>query len=60
MRPGDKLRLRTAIIQTRRSRSKPDRGLVRTRAELPNQDSQSALSLVVVNLLLLRAPGDGQ
>jgi hypothetical protein len=33
---------------------------VRTRAELLNQHSRSALSLVVVNLLLLRAPGDGQ
>jgi acyl dehydratase len=60
VRPGDRLRLRTATIETRRSRSKPDRGVVRTRAELLNQDSLTALSLVAVNLLLLREPGDGQ
>jgi acyl dehydratase len=60
VRPGDRLRLRTTIIETRRSRSKPDRGLVHTQAELLNQDSQSALSLVAVNLLLLREPGNGQ
>jgi acyl dehydratase len=58
LRPGDTLRLRATILQTRRSRSKPDRGLVRTRAELLNQHQDSALSLVAMNLLLLR-PGDG-
>jgi acyl dehydratase len=60
VRPGDRLRLRTTIIEARPSRSKPDRGLVRTRAELLNQDNRGALSLVVVNLLLLREPGDEQ
>jgi acyl dehydratase len=60
VRPGDRLWLRTTIIETRRSRSKPDRGLVHTRAELLNQDSLTALSLVAVNLLLLREPGDRQ
>ena len=34
LRPGDSLRLRTTILQARRSRTKPDRGLVHTRAEL--------------------------
>jgi acyl dehydratase len=56
VRPGDSLRLRTAIVQTRRSRSKPDRGLVRTRAELLNQHDQTVLSLVAMNLLRLRQP----
>jgi acyl dehydratase len=56
VRPGDSLRLRTTIVQTRRSRSKPDRGLVRTRAELLNQHDQTALSLVAMNLLRLRQP----
>jgi acyl dehydratase len=60
VRPGDRLRLRTTTIETRRSRSKPDRGVVRTRAELLNQDSLTALSLVAVNLLLLREPGGAQ
>ena len=54
VRPGDSLRLRTTILETRRSRSKPDRGLVRTRAELLNQHDQIALSLVAMNLIRLR------
>ena len=56
VRPGDSLRLRTTIVETRRSASKPDRGLVRTRVELLNQHDQTVLSLVAMNLLLLRNP----
>jgi acyl dehydratase len=56
VRPGDSLRLRATIVQARRSRSKPDRGLVRTHAELLNQHDQTALSLVAMNLLRLRQP----
>jgi acyl dehydratase len=56
VRPGDSLRLRTTIMETHRSRSKPDRGLVRTRAELLNQHGQTALSLVAMNLIGLRNP----
>lgn len=56
VRPGDSLRLRTTILETRQSRSRPDRGLVRTRAELLNQDDQIVLSLVAMNLLRLRSP----
>lgn len=37
MRPGDELRLRTTVEEARLSRSKPDRGLVRTRVELVDQ-----------------------
>jgi acyl dehydratase len=56
VRPGDLLRLRTTIAETRQSRSKPDRGLVRTHAELLNQDGQTVLSLVAMNLIRLRNP----
>jgi acyl dehydratase len=56
VRPGDSLRLRTTILETRQSRSKPDRGLVRTRAELLNQHDQTVLSLVAMNLIRLRNP----
>ena len=34
LRPGDKLWIRTTILEARRSRSKPDRGLVRTHGEM--------------------------
>jgi acyl dehydratase len=61
VRPGDSLRLRTTIIETRRSRSKPDRGLVRTRGELLSQHDHSVLSLVAMNLLRLRdLPGGAE
>jgi len=56
VRPGDTLRLRTTIVETRRSVSKPDRGLIRTHAELLNQHDQTALSLVAMNLIQLRNP----
>jgi acyl dehydratase len=54
VRPGDVLRLRTTITGTRRSNSRPDRGIVHTQAELLNQDDRGVLSLMVVNLLGLR------
>jgi len=56
VRPGDSLRLRTAIVEARRSRSKPDRGLVRTRAEVLNQRDEVPLSLLAMNLIRLRNP----
>jgi acyl dehydratase len=56
VRPGDKLRLRTTIVEARPSRSKPDRGLVRTHAELLNQDGHTVLTLTAMNLIRLRNP----
>jgi acyl dehydratase len=56
VRPGDSLRLRATVAEARRSRSKPDRGLVRTRAELINQDDQVVLSLTAMNLIRARHP----
>jgi len=58
LRPGDALRLRTTILQTRRSQHKPDRGLVHTRAELLNQHDHTVLSLIAMNLLRLRTIPD--
>jgi acyl dehydratase len=43
-------------VETPRSLSKPERGMVRTRAELLNQHDQIVLSLVAMNLLRLRNP----
>jgi len=57
VRPGDQLRLRTTIVEARPSRSKPDRGLVRTRGELVNADDRIVLDLVAMNLLGRRGPG---
>ncbi len=56
LRPGDTVRLRTTITDTRRSRSRPDRGLVHTRAELLNQDDGCPASCQATNFLRCR-PG---
>lgn len=51
VRPGDELRLRTETVQTRLSRSKPDRGLVVTYVELLNQHDEAVLTQSVMNLV---------
>ena len=57
VRPGDALRVRVTVLEARRSRSKPDRGLVRTRIEAFNQDGAAVMSMIAMNLFLCRAPG---
>jgi len=56
VRPGDSLRLRATLVEVRRSRSKPDRGLVRTKAELINQNDQTVLELTAMNIIRARHP----
>jgi len=55
VRPGDTLRLTTEVLEATRSRSKPDRGLVRTRTELYNQDNTLVFSCIVLNLIGARS-----
>ncbi|WP_099024375.1 MaoC family dehydratase [Mycolicibacterium palauense] len=55
VRPGDTLRFRATIDSARVSKSKPDRGLVHTTAELFNQDDQPVMSLKAMNFLRLRS-----
>jgi acyl dehydratase len=55
VRPGDVLRVRVEVLEARRSQSKPDRGLVRTRVDAFNQDGASVLTFRAMNLLLCRA-----
>ena len=57
VRPGDVLRLRTEVLEARVSQSKPDRGLVRTRTELLNQDDVVVFSCIVLNFLAVRPGG---
>ncbi|MFG1908682.1 MaoC family dehydratase [Kribbella sp. NPDC048928] len=54
VRPGDVLRLRTEVLEARPSRSKPDRGLIRTRTELLNQHDTIVFSCEVLNFLAVR------
>lgn len=45
VRPGDTLRMRASVLDTRRSASKPDRGIVTIRQEMINQHDQTVMSL---------------
>ena len=54
VRPGDKLMVRATIIETKLSRSKPDRGIVRTFIETINQQEDIVMSFRSVNFMLCR------
>jgi acyl dehydratase len=55
VRPGDVLRLRVTVLEATRSRSKPDRGMVRTFIEVLNQNSEVVMTLKPMNLLRCRS-----
>jgi len=57
VRPGDTLSVRVTIEETKRSQSKPDRGIVRSFIEVLNQRGEIVMSMRAVNFLLCR-PGD--
>jgi acyl dehydratase len=44
VRPGDRLRMRVSVTETRRSQSKSDRGVVRLRQEVLNQKGELVMS----------------
>jgi acyl dehydratase len=54
VRPGDTLRVRVTVTEARRSRSKPDRGLVRSHVEVLNQNGDVVMSLRPMNLIRCR------
>ena len=54
VRPGDVLSVRVTVLDARRSRSKPDRGLVRTSIEALNQDGEIVMTLIAMNLFRCR------
>jgi len=45
VRPGDRLRMRVSVVETKQSNSKPDRGIVRSINEVLNQDGETVLSM---------------
>ncbi|OPY77258.1 MAG: Bifunctional protein PaaZ [Syntrophorhabdus sp. PtaU1.Bin153] len=54
VRPGDKLSVRVTVEETRRSQSKPDRGLVRLFIEVMNQNREVVMSWRGINMLRCR------
>lgn len=54
VRPGTMLSLRVTIVETFRSRKKPDRGIVRSFVETMNQDHEIVMSWKATNMLQCR------
>ena len=54
VRPGDILSLRVAILEARRSRSRPEQGVVRSFVEVLNQDGEAVMTLKPISLIRCR------
>ena len=56
VRPGDRLHVRVTIVDTKRSQSKPDRGIVQVQQEMINQQGDTVMSLRGMSLAKCRTP----
>jgi acyl dehydratase len=54
VRPGDALRIRVTVAQTRVSKSKPDRGLVETLVEVLNARDEVVATMRAINFMARR------
>lgn len=54
VRPGQALTVRTTVEETRPSKSKPDRGLVRTRIEMVDESGDVVCSMLALNMVRSR------
>ena len=59
VRPGDTLNVRATVLETRRSASKPDRGIVRTHIEAFNAPGDQVLRMIAINFIRTRTAPDG-
>ncbi len=59
VRPGDVLRVRVTVESANVSRTKPDRGLVRSLVEALNQRGEVVLSMRAMNLIRRRGAATG-
>jgi acyl dehydratase len=57
VRAGDELRLTWTVIDKRRSQSKPDRGIMRVRQELHDQDGELTASQIAIMMIKVRTTG---
>lgn len=57
VRPGDTLSVRVTVTGARRSRSKPDRGIVQSTTEAANQRGEIVMTMKATNFFLTRDPG---
>ena len=56
VRPGDRLRIQVTVLETRRSGSKPDRGVVRTFTKVMNQNGQVVMTVKGATIVQCRKP----
>lgn len=56
VRPGDELSIRVTVLEARPSRSRPDRGIVRSHVEVLNQRREVVMTLTAANFFLRRPP----
>ena len=54
VRPGDTLRVRATVVESRRSLSKPDRGIVKTMVEATNSGGATVMRATAINFVLVR------
>jgi acyl dehydratase len=55
VRPGDELSIRVTVVDARRSRTKPDRGIVRSAVEVLNQRREVVMTVSAANFILCRS-----
>jgi acyl dehydratase len=54
VRPGDELSIRVRVLEARRSKSKPDRGVVRSSVEVLNQNKEVVMIRTVIGITRCR------
>ncbi|APG61612.1 acyl dehydratase [Sphingorhabdus lutea] len=54
--PGDSLRVESEILEKRRSQSRPDMGIFKSRVIVYNQDNRPVLSMISNGLIVVRDP----
>ncbi|MFN7571760.1 MAG: MaoC family dehydratase [Betaproteobacteria bacterium] len=60
VRPGDALTVRVTVLTARRSRSKPDRGLIQSQQEVFNQNGQCVMTVKSMVLMACRPASEIQ
>jgi acyl dehydratase len=57
VRPGDTLHVVRELLEKRRSKSRPDRGILRTRVSVRNQDGKDVMTLISMGQVPARTTG---
>lgn len=58
VRPGDKLHVVRELLEKRRSKSRPDRGILRTKVSVRNQHGRDVMTLVSLGQVPARTNGE--